>query len=358
MNTEDTAVEKARTEARSELANLQASIGQARAELERIEAEIARSQVLVNAPGDATLVAVNQQLVIAALRAQMDAENAALSTEEASVLARARAQADQERRYAQLSEANEHLVLAAIGAQELQAAAEEAHRRQTHLMSVVAHELRHPLAPIRSAAAVLARIPEPPRVLARMQGIIEMQVRQMARLVDDLLDTTRAATGKLRIDIRRVDLVDVIEEAIVANQPSVEARAQHLTRPRLPASLPIHGDSGRLVQVFANLLDNASKYTPDGGEIELSVDLTSNEVVIDVSDTGIGITPEALSRVFDPFVQDLHATVFNGVGLGLGLTVVRELVEAHGGTVSAHSDGAGLGSRFVVTLPLATGKVG
>lgn len=347
--------ENARLDAQRELVLLQQQIVQARAVLERTEAEIVRG---LDVRSDATLVAVNQRLILATLRAQIEAENAALLDEEASSSARLRAQAHYERRYAQLSEANEQLVLAAIGAQELQAAAEEAQRRQAHLMSLVAHELRHPLAPIRNAIAVMARIREPSSILARMQGIIEVQVKQMARLVDDLLDTTRASTGKLRIEVQRVDLVAILEEAMLANQPAVDARAQRLTPPRLPANLPMDGDPGRLAQVFGNLLDNASKYTPNGGEILLAVDLANNSVVISVSDSGIGITSEALPRVFDPFVQDLHATVFNGMGLGLGLTVVRELVEAHGGTVTAHSEGAGLGSRFVVTLPLAISPVG
>ena len=343
----------ARVEAQRELAQLLEQINQARTELGRLQSEIAQTQGRLGA--SATLRAVNQQLVLATLRAQIEAEDVTRSAQAATVSARQRARAEHQGRHAQLSEANEQLVLAAIGAQELQAAAEQAQRRQTDLLALVAHELRHPLAPIRNAAAILGRIPESTPAMARMQAIIEKQVKHMARLVDDLLDTARVSTGKLRIDHQRIDLMGVIEEAMEACQPAMQARAQQFTGPELPASLPIDGDPGRLVQVFSNLLDNASKYTPNGGEITLTVDRVGESVVIAVSDTGIGITADALPRVFEPFVQDLHATVFNGLGLGLGLTVVRELVEAHGGTVSATSEGAGLGSRFVVTLPLTSG---
>lgn len=353
MRTPATPDASAREEAQRELAQLRGQIDQAQAQLDGLKAEIAQTQARFGATG--TLLAVNQQLVLASLRAQIAAENAALSVHEAEQSARQGARAEYERRYAQLSLANENLVLAAIGAQELQAAAQQAQQRQTDLLAVVAHELRHPLAPIRNAAAVLGRLPEQPPMLARMQAIIEMQVKHMARLVDDLLDSSRVTTGRLRIERQRIDLVSVLQDALDASRPAVDGRRQQLTVAALPASLPMDGDPGRLLQVFSNLLDNASKYTPHGGAIALSAEPVQGTVVITITDSGIGITADALPRVFEPFVQDLHATVFNGVGLGLGLTVVRELVEAHGGTVSAASEGAGRGSRFIVTLPLAGG---
>ena len=353
MSTPSTPGETARVEAQRELAQLAQQIAQARAVLALLKSEIAQIRGCFGASG--TLLEVNQQLVLATLRAQIEAEDVARAAQEASLDARQRAQADHQARQAQLSEANEQLVLAAIGAQELQAAAEQAQQRQSDLLALVAHELRHPLAPIRAAAAVLGRIPEPPPVLARMQSIIELQVRHLARLVGDLLDTTRVTTGKLRIERQRIDLVRVIEEALETNLPAIDARMQQFTGPSLPASLPLDGDAGRLAQVFSNLLDNASKYTPNGGQIRMSVAVADGSVEIAISDSGIGITADALPRVFEPFVQDPHATAFNGLGLGLGLTVVRELVEAHGGTVSATSAGEGRGSRFVVHLPLADG---
>jgi diguanylate cyclase (GGDEF)-like protein len=262
-----------------------------------------------------------------------------------------RAGAEHERRYAELREANQQLVLAALGAQELQAAAERARRRQTELLAVVAHELRNPLNPIRAAAALLVRVD--PHQLPRLQTVIERQVLRVSRLASDLLDVSRASTGKLRLEMELFDLESVVAEAVDACRPAMDLRMQHLRVQWPPRALRIHGDPTRIAQVFSNLLDNASKYTPDGGEIGISVVPSGDSVVVTVSDNGIGMTTQALSDVFEPFVQEPHAIDFHGLGLGLGLTVVRELVTAHGGSVTASSNGAGQGSRVVVTMPLA-----
>ena len=257
--------------------------------------------------------------------------------------------AENDRRHALLREANEQLLMAALGAQSLQAAAEQAQRQQTHFLAVLAHELRNPLAPIRAAAALLPQVRS--EELPRMQAIIERQVAHMARLVGDLLDVSRVHTGKLRLECRPMDLAAIIDEATEACRPAMATREQEFAVDVPAGALEVHGDADRLAQVFNNLLDNASKYTPAGGRIGLQVRVADAAIVVTVSDSGIGITAEALPHVFDPFVQDTHAIGFNGAGLGIGLTVVRELVEAHGGTVVASSDGTGLGSRFVVTLP-------
>jgi diguanylate cyclase (GGDEF)-like protein len=260
--------------------------------------------------------------------------------------------AEQARRQAQLREANEQLVLVALGAQELQAAAEHEQRRQTELLAVVAHELRGPLSPIRTAAALLGRVHA--QEMPRVQAIIERQVEYMSRLVGDLLDVARVYTGRLRLEHQVVDIGGLVDEAVDACRAAIGTRRQRFSI-RVPSrALEVHGDPVRLVQILRNLLDNASKYTPDGGEIELSVVVVDDAVVMTVSDSGIGISAETLPRVFDPFVQDTHAIGFNGMGLGIGLTVVRELVEAHGGRIVASSPGKGLGSRFVVTLPLTS----
>jgi diguanylate cyclase (GGDEF)-like protein len=261
------------------------------------------------------------------------------------------AEAEHERRRAHMQEANEQLVLAALSAQTLQSAAELALRRQTEILAVVAHELRNPLTPIRTAAALLGRVKADE--LPRLQGIIERQVQRVTRLASDLLDVSRANTGKLRLERRRVDLTSVVDEAVDACRPAMDMRLQHLCVHLPVRTLEVDGDPVRLVQVLCNLLDNASKYTPNGGEIGISVVLTGENAVITVVDHGIGMTPQALLEVFEPFVQEAHAIDFNASGLGIGLTVVRELVEAHGGSVVASSAGSGLGSCFVVTLPLA-----
>ena len=261
------------------------------------------------------------------------------------------AQAEQERQHGQLREANEQLLVAALNAQELQAVSELAHRQQKDMLAVVAHELRTPLAPLSLVAGMLGRIRA--EELSRMQALIERQVVHMSRLVEDLLDVSRVHTGKLRLERRVVDLLGIIDAAIVACRPSIDTRLQHFAI-HLPAGTPeLHGDPIRLTQVLSNLLCNASKYTPNGGALEMSVRLVEASVLITVSDSGIGISAEALPIIFEPFVQDPQAIGFNGAGLGIGLTVVRELVEAHGGTVVASSAGNGLGSQFVVTLPLA-----
>ena len=288
--------------------------------------------------------------------------------------------ADPELRHAQLREANERLVLAALSAQELQAAAEAAQRRQTEFLTVVANELSNPLAPIRIAAAHLGWSRTDELLLPRAQAIIDRQVAHMSRLVGDLLDVSRGQPATLRLDRQRTDMTVVIHKAVEACRPGMLARRQQLDVRMLassseaapeagPASEPgsephfaleVDGDPVRLAQMLSNLLDNASKYTPDGGEIGLSVTIEKGRVVIAVSDNGIGITPEALPGIFDPFVQDTHAIGFNGTGAGIGLTAVKALAEAHDGTVVASSAGRGLGSRFVITLPLmgSTGASG
>ncbi|MFD0740386.1 diguanylate cyclase domain-containing protein [Lysobacter koreensis] len=259
--------------------------------------------------------------------------------------------AEQKLRHAQIREANEQLVRSALDAQGLQSTAEQANRQQADFLAVLAHELRNPLTPIRTAAGLLGRVRTDE--LPRLQAIIERQVLHISRLLNDLLDVSRASTGKLRIERRSVDLAGVIDEAVDACRSAIDARGQHL-RVQVPASdLVIHGDPLRLAQIVSNLLDNASKYTPDGGDIALIVTAADKTLVLAVTDSGIGITAEALPSVFEPFMQHAAAVGFNGTGLGIGLTVVRELVEAHGGQVVASSAGSGQGSRFVVTLPQA-----
>jgi len=262
------------------------------------------------------------------------------------------ARAEQERRQDQLREANQQLVLAALSAQELQGAAELAQRRQTRFLAMLAHELRNPLTPIRTAAMLLGRLQTDEPLLPRVQAVIERQVQHMSRMLDDLFDVSRINTGKLRMECQAIEMVDIIDAAVDACRPAMDTRLQHF-RAQVPSrSLEVQGDPVRLAQILSNLLDNASKYTQNGGEIGLSVVVVNDALVMTVSDSGIGITAEALPTIFDPFVQDAHATGFNGDGLGIGLTVVRELVEAHHGKVVAQSAGSGHGSQFVVTLPL------
>ncbi len=258
--------------------------------------------------------------------------------------------AEHEQRTAELREANQQLVLAALNAQELQAAAEQSQQRHKEFLALVAHELRNPLTPLGIAASLLRS--SKPGDLQHMQQIVEQQITHITRLVGDLLDLSRANTGKLRLNFRTIDLGKTIDDAIAASRPAMDTRRQHFRVDMPLQPVVLEADPIRLIQILGNLLDNASKYTPDGGEISLVVDAQQDAVVIHVHDNGIGVSADALQRVFEPFVQDAHATGFNGQGLGIGLTVVKELVEGHGGTVVVTSDGIGLGSEFTVTLPL------
>jgi diguanylate cyclase (GGDEF)-like protein len=263
------------------------------------------------------------------------------------------AAADPEHRLVDLREANEHLVLAALTARELQTAAERARQRHTAFLAAVADELRNPLAPIRIAAAMLGGPPTDEQLLPRVKGIVEQQLTQMSRLLGELVDASNVDIGGLALERRPVDMGHVIDAAVAACRPAMDERGQRFESHRPPGVIEIPGDAARLEQVVINLLDNASKHTHDGGRISLSIVVTADSMALTVSDDGIGITPQMRPYVFEPFVQDTHALGFHGVGLGIGLTVVRALVRAHGGDLVAHSAGAGRGSQFVVTLPLA-----
>ncbi|MFA7387810.1 MAG: diguanylate cyclase [Thiohalobacteraceae bacterium] len=260
---------------------------------------------------------------------------------------------EQDSRLRDLREANEQLVIAALTAQELEAHAAEAHRRQIKFLAMVAHELRNPLTPIRTVADILKHGRPDAAMLAQLQAIIEGQVAHMARLIDDLLDGSRLSTGKFRLDRSTVDAIGALRQAVDTCRPEMEMRRQRLLAPLPIGPLKVQGDPVRLAQIFSNLLDNASKYTPEGGEIALAVEEINRALVITISDNGIGITADTLPYIFDLFVQDNSALSRRNGGLGIGLAVVRELVEAHDGTVVVWSPGRNLGSKFIVTLPMA-----
>jgi len=261
----------------------------------------------------------------------------------------------QESRLVDLREANEQLIIAVLAAQENEAQAQEAHRQQIKFMAIVAHELRNPLTPIRLAASLLKDLDgDGKQGLHRLQEIIDSQVKHMTRLINDLIDGSRIRTGKLRLQFEIIEMGGILRAAVETCRPSMEARHQQLTL-RLPsAPLAFEGDTVRLTQIFSNLLDNASKYTPEMGQIALIFTQFNESIVITVSDNGIGISAEALPHVFDLFVQDTHGLTHSNGGLGIGLAVVRELVEAHGGTVSVTSKGLHLGSKFTAYFPLGS----
>lgn len=254
---------------------------------------------------------------------------------------------------AMLQEANSKLVVAALGAQELVAAAERARRHQSEFMGLLAHELRNPLSALHNAAVLLGKIPNGEPLMAKVESIIERQLGSISRLVEDLLDVSRVSTGKLSIGIQQLELIGLIDEVIGTCRPAMDTRLQQLEIHLPPHQIKMNGDPVRLTQVLTNLLDNASKYTLEGGVVQISVAVEADTLVLTVSDNGIGITAETLPHVFEPFVQDAHAVLFDKRGLGIGLTVVRELVEAHGGTINVSSAGKMLGSQFTIRLPMA-----
>ena len=271
----------------------------------------------------------------------------------AALTAREQVLAAHERRHAQLQEANEQLVLAALGAQELQVAAERAQQRQADFMAAVAEELGNPFAPIRLAAAMLGRTSGDQVLLPRVRDLVDQQAARMSRLVEAASARSRAASILMSNAQQVSDLAVVIETEVHDARAVMNLRQQHLTV-RVPAgAIVVHGGVERLSHVLGNLLDNASKYTPDGGTIRLDAVVQGASVELTVTDDGIGITPAAVSGIFEPFGQDSRAIGFNGPSTGIGLPVVRALVTELGGTVVADSAGNGHGSRFVVTLPLA-----
>ena len=253
-----------------------------------------------------------------------------------------------------LRDVNEQLVMSSLVARESAVEARKAHRQQIKFMAMVAHELRNPLTPLRLATEMLTnRRADDEIPVDRLAVIIAGQVARMARLVDDLLDGSRLSTGKLRLEFAAVDLVGVLDQAVTDCRPGMRARQQHFSAELPPGPLNVRGDPIRLAQIFNNLLDNACKYTPEGGEITLGMTVAEHSVSISVRDNGLGIAADMLPLVFELFIQDAHALPHSSGGLGIGLAIVRDLVEAHGGTVVGRSAGRDLGSEFVVTLPLS-----
>ncbi len=228
----------------------------------------------------------------------------------------------------------------------------EADRRKDEFLAVLAHELRNPLAPIRYAVAMARKAGRPETERLRAQAIIERQVEHMGRLLDDLLDVSRITRGTLMLRRSTVDLAAVVAAAQESARPLVEARS-HTLVVHLPAKpLRLVADPMRLAQVLANLLVNAAKYTDPGGRIELEARRRGGELIIAVRDNGMGISAEMMPRVFTLFAQASPALERSEGGLGIGLALVRGLLELHGGSVSAHSGGVGQGSEFLVRLPI------
>lgn len=229
----------------------------------------------------------------------------------------------------------------------------DADRRKDEFLATLAHELRNPLAPICNSLNILRMSGQLDPAAERVAEMMERQVNHMVRLVDDLLEVSRITRGKIELRKEPIEIAAVVRCAIETSRPLIDAASHQFMLTLPPEPITVEGDLVRLAQVFANLLNNAAKYTAHGGQIWLEVTRENARVRVSVRDTGAGIPAEMLPRVFDLFTQvDAHSRNTQG-GLGIGLALVRNLVEMHGGTVEGHSEGLGCGSEFVVRLPLA-----
>ncbi len=230
----------------------------------------------------------------------------------------------------------------------------EADARKNQFLAILGHELRNPLAPIRNALRIMKQSEpdDPDHTWAR--DVVEHQLTQLKELVDDLLEVSRVTGGKVRLDREPTDVATIVAYAVETSRPTIEAHHHRLSIALPPRPMIVDADPNRMSQVLVNLLNNAAKYTADGGQIRLAVARDGDRVAFRVRDSGVGIPREMLGRVFDLFAQVDQSLDRSQGGLGLGLTLVRSLVELHGGSVEARSDGPGRGSEFIVRLPVMT----
>ena len=227
-------------------------------------------------------------------------------------------------------------------------------RRKDEFLATLAHELRNPLAPIRNALQIIQIAGNDGPAVEQARQMMERQLGQMVRLIDDLLDVSRISRGKFELRRERVELAAAIKSAVDTAQPLIDAAGHRLTVSTGSRSVYLDADPVRLAQIFSNLLNNAAKYMERGGHIWLSVTPKEHEVVVSVRDTGIGIPAEALPGIFDMFAQLDHSLERAQGGLGIGLTLVKQLLEMHGGRIEARSDGPGKGAEFIAHLPIVT----
>ena len=230
------------------------------------------------------------------------------------------------------------------------AALADLHRRKDEFLAMLSHELRNPLAPIANAVQLLRLVPDEAPLQQKARAIIERQVSQLTRLVDDLMEVSRVTTGRIRLRLEAVLANGAVERAVETARPLIDGHRHELTLALSPQPIWLHADPARLEQIVVNLLTNAAKYTDPGGHIWLTVQQEGEEAVLRVRDTGVGIAPEILPRIFDLFTQAERSLDRSQGGLGIGLALVQRLVEMHGGTVAA-SSALGEGSEFVVRLP-------
>lgn len=229
----------------------------------------------------------------------------------------------------------------------------EASQRKDEFLASMAHELRNPLPPIRNALEIMRLSNNNPTVVEKSRAMIERQLQQLIRLIDDLLELSRFTRGKIRLRVEPIDLQAVIDAAVETSRPHIEAAQHQLTVIMPPAPVHFEGDYTRLTQVVVNLLNNAAKFTNPKGEIILSALVEEDTLIIKVLDNGIGIPPEMIGHIFDMFSQVQRPDNHAQGGLGIGLALARSIVQLHSGTVEANSPGAGKGSEFIIRLPVS-----
>jgi signal transduction histidine kinase len=256
------------------------------------------------------------------------------------------------RRAAALEESNRTLEHEMAERRSAEEALRVADRRKDEFLATLAHELRNPLAPLRNGLELLRLKADDPVLAESVREMMQRQLNQMVRLVDDLLDVSRITRGRLTLQKEPTDLVTILRSAVETARPIIESQ-QHTLRVDIRAeSIPLHADATRLAQVFSNLLNNAARYTPAGGTIDLFAEHRGDEAVVAVRDTGIGLSSESTREIFQMFVQVDKSLERKTAGLGVGLSLAQRLVHLHGGSIEARSEGLGRGSEFVVRLPI------
>ena len=293
-----------------------------------------------------TLAQANEQL--AAANTTLQAEK----TRELETLNRVLQRANTE-----LEQANRTLQSEVAERTRVEQALKAADRHKDEFLAMLAHELRNPLAPILNAVQLIRKKPVTDPQLLWSRDLIERQLRHLTRLVDDLLDVSRITRGKINLSRETVEVAELVARAVETVQPLIVERGHRLTLDVAPESIRVFGDPLRLTQAVGNVLSNAAKYTDNGGHISLTARLVDGEVEIRVRDSGIGIPTDLQPMIFDMFTQLNHQTGRTQGGLGIGLALVRKLLEMHGGAVSAFSEGNGQGSEFLITLPVIPDEV-
>ncbi|HWW33531.1 MAG TPA: response regulator [Steroidobacteraceae bacterium] len=271
---------------------------------------------------------------------------------EANLALQAEKTRELERANAELERANRSLLSEVAERSRAEHALKDADQRKNEFLALLSHELRNPLAPLLNAVELMRLEPRDPQA-SWAREVVERQVTYLTRLVDDLLDVSRITRGQITLNREALELPALIERAIEMVRPLLEQRRQEISVQIIDRTLRVDGDQVRLVQAFGNVLGNAVKYADPGGHVEVSVQRRDRWAVVRIRDDGIGIPADQLARIFDLFTRVEHGADRPQSGLGIGLALVRRLVEMHGGTVTAHSEGAGSGSEFVIRLPLA-----